>query len=165
MYNCLSRCEVLYLILFASSLEKSLHVRNPCVFSAVLGYWSKKRHFFSSFLLYSNLVFQLCNLLLSLLFLNKFNFFKVIHVTIKCVLGTCISKSREASGAVLKFLTANLLCLKSCNVLFPGAAKVMGQSVFWPAYLQDKGSVKMLKAPGKIPAALNGNFAINFKDK
>lgn len=73
----------------------------------------------------------------------------------KCVLGTSTSENREASGAVLKFLTVNLLCLKSCNVLFPGAAKVMGQSVFWPAHLQDKGSVKMLKALGKIPVALN----------
>lgn len=47
--------------------------------------------------------------------------------------------------------------------------KVMGVSLLWQApddnYLQDKGSVKMHKAPGKILAALNDNFAINFTDK
>lgn len=42
----------------------------------------------------------------------------------KGVLVTSTSESREIPGAVLKFLTGNLLCLKSCNVLFPGAARV-----------------------------------------
>lgn len=42
----------------------------------------------------------------------------------KGALGTSTSENREIPGAVLKFLTGNLLCLKSCNVLFPGAARI-----------------------------------------
>lgn len=44
----------------------------------------------------------------------------------------------------------------------------MGVSAFWQApgdnHLHDKGSVKMHKAAGKILAALNDNFSINFTD-
>lgn len=136
MYKCLSKSEVLYPILSAfSPLEKNLHVQKPCVFFAVLGYWSKKRLFFPSFLFYCNLGFQLCNLLHSLLFLNKFNFFfKVIQVTMKGVLGACTSESREVLGATYCTWKASVSCLLEFQELVTSSyIKLMGGSVFWQA--------------------------------